>query len=199
MSTTEQHDATLQKLNLLSMEERQNHLYHICSSKAWCLRVAASFPFYKVEELDKCMKDIWLSLSKEDWLEGFAGHPRIGDKEALRKKYNNDNDDNNSSNKVSSPGWEGNEQSGMDEASEDTIDELALFNTKYEERYGFIFLVCATGKSASEMLDILKNRMNNTVEEEFHIAAGEQSKITSLRLIKMLKEFDMSASSTSRL
>jgi len=112
--------------------------------------------------------EIWWSLASEDWLEAFAAHPKIGQKSAAK--------------------WTAQEQSGMSQAAASTAQEMDRLNIKYENKFGFIFIVCATGKSADEMLSILQTRINNSREEEIRIAAAEQAKITHLRLDKLLKQ-----------
>jgi 2-oxo-4-hydroxy-4-carboxy-5-ureidoimidazoline decarboxylase len=101
-------------------------------------------------------------------------HPRIGDVSKLREKYK------------ATATWSSQEQRGVQEASEEVLQGLADGNREYEARFGFIFLVCATGKSAGEMLALLRERMNNEPEAELRIAAGEQAKITRIRLEKLL-------------
>jgi 2-oxo-4-hydroxy-4-carboxy-5-ureidoimidazoline decarboxylase len=108
-------------------------------------------------------------------LEAFKIHPRIGDIESLRKKF------------ASTASWASDEQSGASEAAEDVLHELSEGNDHYEKKFGYIFIVCATGKSATEMLTLLKNRLHNNPEAEFAIACEEQKKITNLRLDKLLQ------------
>ena len=114
------------------------------------------------------------ALAESDWQEAFTHHPQIGDRESLKKKF------------ASTAGWAGNEQSGTATATEDVLDELAEYNHQYREKFGYIFIVCATGKTALEMLTMLKQRIENSRETEILIAAGEQAKITRLRLEKLL-------------
>ena len=137
-------------------------------------------PFASKEEMIKEASRIWWNdLTTKDWLEAFAAHPRIGDKDALRKKFQH------------GKSWESGEQAGAENAKEKTLDDLKNANGSYEKRYGFIFLVCATGKSASEMLNILRSRMSNNRDVELVVAAGEQDKITKLRIDKLMKEENM--------
>jgi 2-oxo-4-hydroxy-4-carboxy-5-ureidoimidazoline decarboxylase len=113
---------------------------------------------------------LWWHLGDGDWLAAFDHHPRIGaDVDALRAKF-------------ATAATAEREQAGVSGASEETLRALAQGNREYEARYGFIFLVCATGKSAVEMLAILRSRMDHETEAELRIAAGEQAKITRLRL-----------------
>jgi 2-oxo-4-hydroxy-4-carboxy-5-ureidoimidazoline decarboxylase len=113
-------------------------------------------------------------MEKEDFLEAFSHHPKIGASlDSLKEKF------------APTKTWSTNEQKSVASASCDTIVALRDKNIAYEERYGFIFIVCATGKSAEGMLEILNSRMNHTCDEEIQIAAREQAKITRLRLEKL--------------
>jgi 2-oxo-4-hydroxy-4-carboxy-5-ureidoimidazoline decarboxylase len=117
----------------------------------------------------------WWRLFRGDWLEAFEDHPRIGsDVEALRQRF------------ASTSDWAEGEQAGVQVASDETLQRLAQGNKDYEERFGYIFIVCATGKTADEMLGLLSGRMQNPPEQELFIAAGEQARITRLRLEKLV-------------
>ncbi len=113
---------------------------------------------------------IWWRLSKADWLEAFAAHPRIGDIDALRARF------------APTAAWASREQAGVLGASGDVLNELAIGNRRYEARFGYIFIVCATGKTAEEMLALLGQRLSNDPDVEIKIAAAEQMKITRIRL-----------------
>jgi 2-oxo-4-hydroxy-4-carboxy-5-ureidoimidazoline decarboxylase len=106
-------------------------------------------------------------------LEAFTHHPKIGDAKSLAEKF------------ATTKEWASNEQSGVNEASILTLNKLAEGNKAYEEKFGYIFIVCATGKSASEMLSLLESRITNTPEVEIEIAMREQNKITHLRIDKL--------------
>ena len=131
-------------------------------------------PFQNENEVYKKAESIWFSLSSDDWLEAFTHHPKIGNIESLRKKFHN-------TKSISE-----NEQSGVNDAAESTLKDLAESNQLYEDKFGFIFIVCATGKSADEMLAMIKIRLNNNVNAEMLNASKEQNKITKLRLEKLL-------------
>uniref|UniRef100_A0A0G4F8T0 2-oxo-4-hydroxy-4-carboxy-5-ureidoimidazoline decarboxylase n=1 Tax=Chromera velia CCMP2878 TaxID=1169474 RepID=A0A0G4F8T0_9ALVE len=118
----------------------------------------------------------WAVSEEEDLLEAFEGHPRIGDVETLRQKF------------AATADLCASEQQGSVGASEETLLELKRLNDVYFDANGFIFIVCATGKSAQEMLDILKGRVGTDRQEELRVAAGEQSKITKIRLRKLFSE-----------
>lgn len=152
------------------VELSDEELLRCCGSRRWVERMADRRPFSSAQDLYKQAEDAWWSLEPADWLEAFSHHPRIGDKAALRQK------------------WAGQEQAGAARAPDAVIDALAAGNAEYEKRFNHIFIVCATGKSAEEMLALLRGRLGNRPEEELRVAAGEQAKITRLRLEKLLKE-----------
>ena len=120
--------------------------------------------------------EVWALSTEDDFLQAFEGHPEIGDVSTLREKYRN-------TEKLA-----GHEQSGVNSANEDTLQLLAQGNNDYKEKFGFIFIVCATGKSAEEMLQLLQQRLPNNRDEELANAAEEQRKITRIRLNKLLEE-----------
>ena len=117
---------------------------------------------------------IWWSLDSEDWLEAFHSHPKIGEKKAAAPTA------------AEAKRWSEDEQSGLRNSAQQTLDELGDLNHAYEEKFGYIFIVCASGKSSEEMLAILHDRLKNDAAEELRIAAAEQAKITELRLRKLL-------------
>ncbi len=136
--------------------------------------MTARRPFSNVEELTRAANDIWWLLKHDDWLEAFRSHPKIGEKKAAEAVS------------TESQQWSGQEQSGMRHADNNTVDSLARLNHEYHEKFGFIFIVCATGKSAGEMLSLLRQRLPNDPDTELRIAAAEQAKITELRLKKLI-------------
>ena len=149
-------------------------LLRCCGSARWAERVAARRPFASDEALFRAADEEWASASRDDVLEALTHHPRIGaDLGELRKKY------------ASTASWAAGEQSGAQAASEATLVALRDGNVAYEARYGHLFVVCATGKTADEMLAILRARMDNTHDDELRIAAGEQAKIARIRLEKL--------------
>jgi OHCU decarboxylase len=119
--------------------------------------------------------EIWWSLAAHDWLEAFAAHPQIGGRRAAREQD------------AQAQSWSEQEQSGARDAEQSTLDELAAANRAYQEKFGHIFIVCATGKTAAEMLALLRARLPNDAATELRNAAEEQRKITKLRLEKLLK------------
>jgi len=127
-------------------------------------------PFGNDARLLSAARIEWFGLSESDWLEAFSHHPPIGDRASLESRFPGTHD-------LSSK-----EQAGVGGANAEVIAALAEANAHYLERFGFIFIVCATGKSAEEMLGLLRDRLNNDRATELRIAANEQAKITALRL-----------------
>ena len=132
-------------------------------------------PFSTFADLSEKADIAWAGCQKEDVLEAFSHHPMIGDRESIARKF------------TSTADWTRNEQSSMNEAHQEIIESLVKYNQLYVKKFGYIFIVFATGKSAEEMLNILKDRLNNPAAEEFEIAKAEQHKITQLRLKKLFQ------------
>ncbi len=156
---------TLHEFNILPKEELKKELFHCCGSKAW---VEKMLPFVPAEDMVELLEDAeeqWWKCTESDWKEAFAQHPRIGDRKI---------------------DWASSEQSEMTKASSEIIEALIEANKAYEEKFGYIFIVCASGKSAEEMLGMLQIRLQHDPEEEIRIAADEQNKITKLRIEKLL-------------
>jgi 2-oxo-4-hydroxy-4-carboxy-5-ureidoimidazoline decarboxylase len=145
-----------------------------CGSEKWINSMIREMPFNTKEEIFNNAEKVWYSLNKEDWLEAFSQHPKIGDINSLTEKF------------YSTKELAGNEQAGVNDASIETLTELAKLNDEYEKKFGYIFIVCASGKSADEMLHIIKERIKNNSETEIKIAMEEQNKITKLRLEKLI-------------
>ena len=139
-------------------------------SSRWLDLMMARRPFGSADALQSLARSEWFSLDEDDWLEAFAHHPKIGDRASLEKRFPATHD------------LSAKEQAGVGSARTDVIDALSEANEVYLERFGFIFIVCATGKSAEEMLKMLRDRLSNERATELRIAAEEQAKITALRL-----------------
>jgi 2-oxo-4-hydroxy-4-carboxy-5-ureidoimidazoline decarboxylase len=167
---------TLDQFNRLGHDACVSALRQCCVSTRWIEQMEQARPFVSEDALYATAERIWQQLSMPDYLEAFEGHPKIGDISSLKAKY--------ADTKALAAG----EQSGAAVADEATIEALAEGNAEYEQRFGFIFIVCASGKSAAEMLAILRSRLDNDMATELEIAAGEQAKITRLRLEKLLHE-----------
>ena len=144
-----------------------------CGSKQWANQMVSARPFDNFDQLKKQGRDVWWKLEAVDWLEAFRSHPRIGERKA------------EASASQKAQQWSGQEQSGVRDASRKTLDSIAELNLEYEAKFGYIFIVCATGKSSEDMLAILRQRLENEPDDELRVAAGEQSKITELRLEKL--------------
>jgi 2-oxo-4-hydroxy-4-carboxy-5-ureidoimidazoline decarboxylase len=165
---------TLHELNILSKEQLQQALLNCCGSKNWVNKMLPFFPADDMVELLNDAEDQWYECTQDDWLEAFTHHPKIGDIDSLTKKF------------AATAAWAGGEQIAVNAASQQTIEALAKGNEAYEQKFGFIFIVCATGKSADEMLQLLQARLPNSKETEINNAMEEQNKITLLRLQKLL-------------
>lgn len=164
----------LSQLNTASESSAWNDLLRCCGASKWVLSMMNARPFQSTEALFARSDEAFTGLARTDWREAFAHHPKIGDIESLRSKF------------ASTRAWAGNEQSGTSVASEETLQALAQGNTDYEEKFGFIFIICATGKSADEMLLALQERLSNDAATELINAAEQQKQITNLRLRKLL-------------
>lgn len=165
---------TLDELNKLGRTALEEKLEQCCAASKWYQGLAAKLPFESEAALNQAADAVWAGCSEEDYLEAFLGHPKIGDVDSLAKKFQ------------ATKKWAGNEQELVNVASMDVIKALAQGNTDYENRFGFIFIVFATGKTAKQMLDLLLERLPNGRADELRIAAGEQHKITKLRIQKLL-------------
>jgi OHCU decarboxylase len=148
-------------------------LLSCCGSHAWVQGMLERRPFRSLARILDEADEIWWSLAPDDWREAFGHHPRIGEQSAAVPQA------------AVARAWSAEEQRGVAVSSDATRQALAAANREYERRFGHIYLVCATGKSAEEMLALLRARLNNDAETELRVAAGEQAKITRLRLEKL--------------
>ncbi len=174
--------AGLDWLNRAAFEDAAAALLRCCGCVRWARAVASARPFGSVEALHRSAEAEWERASREEVLEAFFHHPRIGDRASLRDRF------------PSTHAWSASEQAEAAVAEEKVLDDLAQGNRDYEARFGHIFIVCASGKTAAEMLALLRARVDNDPEIELKIAALEQMKITRLRLEKLLREHDAAAS-----
>lgn len=165
---------TLDELNALPAEEAWRVLERCCGATVWIDHVCAARPFESLAALKEASDAAFEKFRREDWKEAFAHHPRIGDLESVKRRF------------AATAAWAGEEQKGAAEAGESSLKAFAEGNAAYEARFGHIFIVCATGKSAREMLDMLKHRLENDPADEWQVAAEEQTKITRLRLNKLI-------------
>jgi 2-oxo-4-hydroxy-4-carboxy-5-ureidoimidazoline decarboxylase len=167
---------TLDELNLAGESQARAAFERCCGSRAWVEHMVASRPYADPDALYEQAAATARLLGESDWREAFSHHPRIGDVESLRQKF------------ASTATWAESEQAGAGAAADDVLRAIQQGNRDYEARFGYIFVVCATGRSAREMLATLHGRLGNDPAAEIRIAAGEQMKITRLRLEKLLAE-----------
>jgi OHCU decarboxylase len=159
---------TLRELNALSPSHADREFLRCCGSSRWAGAMTAARPFDSIGAMQIRGAAIWQSLERQDWLEAFAAHPKIGEQRNASV-------------------WSTTEQAGMHSADADVKTRMARLNAEYESRFGYIFIVCATGKSPAEMLSLLEARLMHDAATELPIAAGEQRKITALRLAKLVE------------
>jgi OHCU decarboxylase len=167
-------DEGLARLNALDAETCARELLKCCGAQAWAHELAACRPFADVEELMLTADQVWWALGTRAWHEAFASHPQIGARKAAPAQSEQ------------AAAWSAQEQAGARDAEQTTLDELAEANRVYEAKFGHIFIVCATGKTAAQMLTLLRARLPNDPGIELRNAADEQRKITRLRLEKLL-------------
>jgi len=153
-------------INALDVQEAREALHRCCASTAWVETMLTRRPFVDDATLFETADAVWRALDTADWLEAFGAHPRIGDGRGV--------------------GWSGDEQDGMRSASAMVRDRLHALNQRYEDRFGHVFLTCASGRSADTLLAELERRITNDVDMELQQAAEEQRKITRLRLRKLV-------------
>jgi 2-oxo-4-hydroxy-4-carboxy-5-ureidoimidazoline decarboxylase len=180
----------LEDLNALDEDAAARELLRCCGSSRWARKMAAERPFASVDAMVRAADATWSGLDPVDWLEAFAAHPEIGQRAG----------GSGGSGEARGPGeagraggadtarWAAEEQAGVRAAADATRVRLAGANREYEARFGYIFIVCATGKTAGAMLELLERRLRNDPDAEIRIAAEEQRKITRLRLAKLLDE-----------
>ncbi|HET7433227.1 MAG TPA: allantoicase [Thermoanaerobaculia bacterium] len=160
-------EAVVKRLDTLVPAALARELMACCASTRWAARVADAAPFGSWDALLESADRIWSQLDPEDWQEAFAAHPRIGERKPVSR-------------------WSSEEQSGTNDAANETMHELAVANQQYEEKFGHVFLICATGRNADEILANCLVRMQNDADTELRNAAEEQRKITHLRLMKLV-------------
>jgi 2-oxo-4-hydroxy-4-carboxy-5-ureidoimidazoline decarboxylase len=148
-------------------------LLSCCAAQRWAIALASQRPFEDEEKLFAASDMVWATMREEDWLQAFRAHPRIGERKVEAS--------------AQSKQWSGQEQSSIEKANATTLAELAIGNQRYEELFGFTYIVCATGKSAKEMLAILTRRLTSDRNTELKEAAEQQRQITQIRLRKWLQ------------
>jgi len=160
---------TIGDINSLDPSAGHALFLECCGSEAWASSMVAGRPFDTLDQLRQYANDTWWHLTKEDWLHAFSKHPRIGEKRQLSN-------------------WSTEEQRGMAGAEDQTVQNMAQLNEAYFEKFGWIYIVCATGKNGDEMLALLEQRIQNDASQELHNASQEQAKIMDLRIRKLLAE-----------
>jgi len=160
--------------NKLDSEAAVSALLNCCAAHRWARGVAAQRPYLNEDQLFRTADIVWATADELDWMQAFKAHPRIGERTAAYAS-------------TQSSAWSRDEQSAADTTQENILAELAAANTRYEEKFGFTYIVCATGKSAEEMLAILQRRLANKRPFELREAAEQQRQITQLRLRKWLR------------
>jgi allantoicase len=166
---------SLERFNRLPRQRAVRALLDCCGSKKWAEQMAARRPFAGEVELFEAADNIWSALAREDWLEAFQHHPPIGEMRARARQS------------ATANRWSSNEQSSAQKAAPEVLEALAVQNGAYAEKFGYVFLICATGKSSEEILNVLRRRLPNDPDTELRIAKEEQRKITRLRLEKLLE------------
>jgi 2-oxo-4-hydroxy-4-carboxy-5-ureidoimidazoline decarboxylase len=165
---------TIAEFDHMDIEEKKALLRQCCGSAAWVEKMVSMPAVEDLVDLFEDAEEVWYDCSIDDWKEAFRHHPKIGDLDSLRKKFSTDR-------------FAGDEQTGVKDASDDVLKRLAEGNAAYEKKFGFIFIVCATGKSAEDMLADLQERLRNQPKDEILNAMEEQNKITRIRLEKLFE------------
>ncbi len=166
----------LARWNEVPDDEASAQILRCCGSKAWAREMAARRPSHDETAIKNAADEVWQTLAEADWLEAFRSHPRIGESAAVN------------SGRQASADWASQEQRQMANADDAVKIALVEANREYEQKFGHIFIVCATGKSAAEMLQILQHRLQNDAATELREAAEQQRQITQIRLTKWLQE-----------
>src|SRR3954464_5176578 len=184
----------LDYLNALDADAAARELLRCCGSRKWARQMTAARPFPTVAAINEAADRIWWSLEEADWREAFAAHPKIGAgtaggggrAEAAQTHAGAGAGEAGRAEAADTSAWSAAEQSAVASAAVDVTARLAEANREYEARFGYIFIICATGRSAVEMLDGLERRLGNAPDRELRIAAEEQRKITRLRVAKLI-------------
>ena len=183
-------------LNRLDRQEAEHELLRCCGSTRWARAMAGARPFTNLAAMAAQADKIWRGLGPDDWLEAFGAHPRISacghastqarQRAACEASASGGGAPREIEKRRDADAWSREEQAGANSASEAVSDRLAAANEEYEARFGYIFIVCATGKTADEMLAMLEHRLTNAPADELGVAAEEQRKIMQLRIGKLL-------------
>lgn len=167
---------SLEVLNTKTQQQAEDWFAFTCASTRWCREMADNRPYDSVDDLLTVAERHWQNMNEGDIKEALAGHPMIGDIASLKAKYAN------------TQALAKHEQSGMESATEEVFTMLKSLNEEYLKRHGFIFIICATGLSAEQMLSAISLRLYNTTKQELATAAQEQFKITALRITNAISQ-----------
>jgi OHCU decarboxylase len=162
-----------ERLNHADEDDAARQLRTCCGSTAWVARMLARRPFASRDDLLARAREEWFALSADDWLEAFAAHPRLGDRDARGERF------------AATRALSAEEQAGVSRASAEVLEALAEGNRRYEARFGYIFIADASGRSADALLAALHARLTNDPAIELPIAADQQARITARRLLQM--------------
>ena len=166
----------VQALDALALEDAAMVLRACCGASRWVSAMVAERPFDTLGTLLAVAEELWWALGPDDWMEAFAHHPRIGERRGAVVQ------------EPQGAAWSAGEQASVARADATVQAQLAETNRAYEARFDHIYIVCAAGKSAEELLALARARLANEPEVELRIAAEEQRKITRLRLEKLFTE-----------
>lgn len=174
MPDTPAHELPFAWLDGVTRDDARAALARCCASSRWVEAMLERRPFGSSASLCSAAREVWAHLGRTDYLEAFAGHPPLGARtSAMRERF------------ASTHGWSREEQAGVEVAEEAVLAELERANQAYLERFGYLFIACATGKTAPELLALLRERLPNAPDRELLVAAAEQANITELRLEKL--------------
>jgi OHCU decarboxylase len=172
---------TVAAFDAMPADEAADLLLSCCGSRRWVEGMVARRPFHLLGVLLGNADEVWSSLGPADWRQAFAHHPRLGESRSEAPQDER------------ARTWSSAEQAGMQDVGLEARTALAAANEAYEARFGFICIICATGLSSAEILELTRERLANDLEDELPIAAEEQRKITRLRLLKLFHEPDKAA------
>jgi OHCU decarboxylase len=168
----------LSEWNIASPDAATAALLSCCAATRWAETIVTRRPFANDKQLFAAADEAWANMQEPDWMQAFRAHPRIGERKVEHAT-------------AQSKQWSSQEQSSVDQAQAKILAELAADNRQYEEAFGFTYIVCATGKSAQEMLQILRRRLRSDRQTELREAAEQQRQITQIRLRKWLQIGDL--------
>jgi 2-oxo-4-hydroxy-4-carboxy-5-ureidoimidazoline decarboxylase len=163
---------TVHELDRLTKAAATEVLSSCCGSREWITGMVSRRPFGSIGRVKLEAEQVWYGLSRKDWLEAFSHHPRIGETRDTQNQQGR--------------AWSAREQAGVAGAVESVRRELERVNQAYEARFGYIYIVCASGRSAEALLELAHERLRNEPDDELSVAAHEQLKITLLRLDRLL-------------